>query len=298
MSEQISPVKVCFSGAGKAGSWKIRGEQISSARSNWKVAQDLTSQEINSFDVFCFVKRVDQDLLKVLKKRKKIVVFDIVDSWAQPDDGINFDNYDKVIQLFRGKWSKIQADAYIFPNQTMYKDFVNFVPYGEAIYHHYYPKITPIDLKPTAKYVVYEGAAHYLGEMRADVEKICRKLGLELLVNPENYSIGDIGISFRDGVHNSYLANRYKSNVKLANFYGAGMPCVCSYKEVSYHETDNGDVRFFTNITELEQQLDELRDYNVRRKIHESFLLKRKEFEIGKIVRQFEIFFLKCLGQK
>jgi hypothetical protein len=105
----------------------------------------------------------------------------------------------------------------------------------------------------------------------------------------------DLGIAARGGVHDSFLANMYKSNVKLANCYGAGLPCVMTAKDRSYHETDQGDVRFFANASQLETQIDALLDYETRRRTQERFVAMRGDFAIAQMADVFERFFMALL---
>ena len=44
-------------------------------------------------------------------------MYDIVDSWNQPDDDALYKN-DKQARDFLKKWNEIDADAYIFPTKT------------------------------------------------------------------------------------------------------------------------------------------------------------------------------------
>jgi glycosyltransferase involved in cell wall biosynthesis len=151
--------------------------------------------------------------------------------------------------------------------------------------------MAPITIRERAAVVGYEGAAAYLGPWRGVVEAACRKLGLQFVVNPTDLRSIDIGLAARGGVHASTMARRYKSNVKLANFYGAAIPCVVDDGEVSYHETDDGSVRFFTTEQQLVEQLAELRSYETRLRIHQSFLETRERYTLEAIAAQYDEYF-------
>ena len=92
----------------------------------------------------------------------------------------------------------------------------------------------------------------------------------------------------RGGVHASLLARRYKSNVKLANFYGAGIPCVVDDAEVSYHETDNGEVRFFATAREVEERLAELLPFDTRLRVHRAFVATRADYALDAVAARYE----------
>jgi len=148
-----------------------------------------------------------------------------------------------------------------------------FVPNPVTIYHHHKPWLKPTTIKQRPEIVGYEGNAEYLGEWADTAKMICAEIGMRFAVNPEDFQHIDIGFAARGGPHGSLMASRYKSNVKLANFYGAGIPCVMQASEVSYRETDNGKVLFFTNPDQLRLCLKQLMFHSTRFAIHCSFIM-------------------------
>ena len=101
----------------------------------------------------------------------------------------------------------------------------------------------------------------------------------------------------RGGQHGNFLARSYKSNVKLANAIGSGTPALVHFEEMSAHDTDTGDVLFFTDQPgSFERQLDNhINDLELRRHIHRRFINAAPRFHISSIANQFENFFLKVL---
>lgn len=222
------------------------------------------------------------------------MVFDIVDSWAQPDDGLRYSDLSGARAFFStvwGDWPKIHS--FIFPNRAMQRDLSSLVRHSTCIYHHYRPGISVNPIRRAVATIGYEGNVGYLGEWRAIIEDVSTKRGLNFVVNPENLSQADLVFIARGGVHGSYMAHRYKSNVKLANALGSGSPCLALEKEWSCHETDTGDVRFFANREQLEVQLNVLLDQETRRSIHKNFMLARHAFAIDRIANDFEAYFLR-----
>ncbi len=285
-----SPVRVCFAGF-PSGSWEIRGKQIAACRTNWTERRDYERLDLDAYDVFCFVKFPLPSLIRALHRRGKIVVLDVLDSWLQPEEGLLCANVGDARKLYEKKWSRNRFHAYIFPNLTMMADLGSLTPQRSFIYHHYRPGLAPIEVRECVKRVGYEGNPSFLGPYYEILNRMCAERGLEFVVNPSDYRSLDIGIACRGGIHESFMSSRYKSNVKLANFYGAGLPCLVSHKEFSYQETDNGSVLFFDSERALAEQLDRLLSFSFRKQIHASFLETRKHFSIEHISSLYEAFF-------
>jgi len=147
-------------------------------------------------------------------------------------------------------------------------------------------------IRTTVRKVGYEGA-NYLGKWQSLIEEQCHKKNIKFIVNPANYTDIDIVVLVREGIHGSFLAKHYKSNVKLANAYGSGTPALVHVDEMSAHDTDTGDVYFFSDQPgSFERQLDKLLNNEyLRKEIHNNFLLASESFQIRNIASQFEVFF-------
>lgn len=226
--------------------------------------------------------------MRLLSALGKVVLFDALDCWRQPEDGVANDSLDKIRLWFEQFFRDLPVDGVIFANRTMAEDLRDLVPNPSFIYHHYRPTLRPVAVREQARVVGYEGEAAYLGPWRAIIESACRKRGLSFVVNPADFSDIDIGVAARGGEHASLMARRYKSNVKLANFYGAGIPCVVHSEDVSYRETDNGEVRFFASAAELEARLDELLPLATRRRVQETFLTSAQAFTLASVADRYE----------
>lgn len=294
-----SPLSVCFTSRSSAGAWQIRGQQIAAMRSNWTAFNQPTDEELALADLVCLVKKPDLGIIQRVRQLGKPIVFDIVDSWAQPEDGLKHTDLSKARELFAPTWRCIGADGYIFPTRRMQEDLGQLVPERLTIYHHYWPQIKKNPVREQVAVIGYEGG-DYLGEWRSRIEKACLDRGIRFVVNPTNYTELDIVILVRGGPHGSFLSQQYKSNVKLANAMGSGTPALVHFDEMSAHDTDTGDVLFFTDRPgSFERQLDLLiGDYALRMHIHQKFLNAAPKFHINNIADQFEGFFLKILEMK
>jgi hypothetical protein len=284
----VAAPRTCFFGSSKMGSWKIRAQQIASTRATWSSAETLTPQAIVDNDVFVAIKRHYRARLGLLKRLGKVVLYDVLDCWQQPQDGLLCSDMDKVRRWFEAWFADLPVDSVIFPNRTMMEDLGHLVPNPVCIYHHFWPGMKPIEVRRQAQVVGYQGEASYLGPWQRVVERACRRLGLRFETNPRDLRSVDIGLAARGGVHASLMSHRYKSNVKLANFYGAAIPCIVDTAEASYRETDNGEVRFFANAEELEARLEELLPFDTRTRIHRSFLEVRQQFTLEAIADRYD----------
>jgi hypothetical protein len=292
LKKKISPVSVCFTSKSSAGTWQIRGKQIAATRENWVATNKPTDEDIFNCHLLCVVKKTDHRIIQMAKKYKKPIVFDIVDSWAQPEDGLRIDGLFSASHLFKKKWDSIDADGYIFPTLNMERHMGKLVRDRLTIYHHYWPNIKKNPLRKDVLTVGYEGA-DYLGEWRDKLIEICSRRGLNFVINPAEYTDMDIVVIARGGQHANFLSQNYKSNVKLANAYGSGTPAIVHCNEMSAHDTDCGDVLFFTDFPgSLERQLDKLiSSFDLRYSMHQSFLKASRFFSIDKISDDFEIYF-------
>jgi hypothetical protein len=286
-------LRVCFTGKNTAGSWIIRGEQIAGQRDHWEAINHtrFSNKDIDRFDVFCFVKRPIPGLMEKLIRKRKVVVFDIVDSWGQPADSLGIESISQAQKYFQERWEKWPVHSFIFPNKTMRRDLDHLVPHSTTIYHHYFPKLKPVKIKEKIETIGYEGNIRYIEGWVPQIEKIAKKMGAKFVLNPESIESIDIGIAARSNPYDNLLERRYKSNVKLANLYGAGVPALMSANDFSYHETDCGEVRFFNSVEQLEEQLEDLSRFELRNQISEKFIQMRDHFCIEKIASYYEQYF-------
>lgn len=295
----VSAVKVCFTSRSSAGAWQIRGLQIASMRSNWTALNKPSDEDLERADLICVVKKPDSRVIERARRMGKALVFDIVDSWAQPDDGLKYTDVAKAREFFSKAWKSVDADGYIFPTRRMEERLGELVRDRITIYHHCRPQIQRNPIRERVSVVGYEGGA-YLAEWAPRIERACAERGIRFVVNPPQYTDLDIVILVRGGEHGTFLARQFKSNVKLANAIGSGTPALAHFEEMSAHDTDTGDVLFFTDQPgSFERQLDRLiEDLALRKEIHEHFLAAAPRYHIENIAAQFEGFFLNILDKK
>lgn len=286
-----SPLRVLFTGRNTAASWTIRAQQIAACRTSWRATHRAEDAELRDCDVMCVVKRPDAELVRRARRHDVPVVFDVLDSWAQPADGLACRDRQAAVALFREKWTPFAYDGVIFPNRTMREHLGALAVASTFIYHHFVPGLEVNAWREEARTVGYVGSDRYLGPWEAVLARVCDELGLKFVANPPSFAQIDIGVCVRGGEHDNFLANTYKSNVKLANFYGAGVPALAGVKERSCHETDTGFVHFFADEPQLRSQLARLLDPSRRRDVRERFVEARDAFRIERMAEAYESFF-------
>ena len=280
------------------GSWQVRAKQMATARGSWIATGDLEPAHVLGNDCFVAVKRPFRRRLRLLHGMGRVTVYDVVDCWAQPDDGLRHADLPAIRGYFERHFDGLAVDGVVFPNRTMCEDLGDLVPNPTWIYHHYWPGMAPIEVRERPRVVGYEGAADYLGPWRQAIETACRRLGLAFVVNPPSLRDIDIGLAVRGGIHASTMAQRYKSNVKLANFYGAGIPCLVGADEASYRETGVDEVRFFATPAQFAEQLAELCSFETRLRVHRAFLAVRERFSLPAIAAQYDDYLQRLAGKR
>lgn len=252
---------IVVTGNGKAGSWKIRGEQLGMAIGA-EICPNAGKRDLADADLVIVVKRTPDYVISHLRELKKPWIWDVVDPWPQPC-GNDWARSDAVGWL-RGTLDYLKPTGAVFPTRIMaYEAQFN----GPALYlpHHARPGLTALEPRGNVSGVVYEGAEHYLGRWRAVIEDACRVRGWRFYVNPPDIRVADIGLAVRDAT--GWPGTAWKSNVKLANIQAAGLPFVGTM-ERGYLETGNGTETFIRDEEGLCEAFDRLRSYEVRRFIY------------------------------
>ena len=204
-----------FVGRGKAGSWKVRGEQIAD-----QIGVDAIEKP-NMIDLVKYGKIVVvKRFTPVMNGYAGTIIWDVVDSWPQPV-GNNWTRQqciDHVKTTARQNGIEYMIAATEKMRQDLDADF--------TLYHHHRPGIKRNPIRPILKTIGYEGDPRFLGRWRKIIDKICEKYDLNFVINPRE--LFDVDVALRDGPWKGYATNNWKSNVKLANAQGSGTPIICN----------------------------------------------------------------------
>lgn len=249
-------MNVLFTGRGTSGSWQCRGVQLGGELGD--VIPKAT--DFTGYDLVVLVKRPAKGQIEAIKRSGLPWVWDVVDFYPQPI--CTKWPKDKAVKWVRDQIDAFDPNAVIWPNRRMAQDC-----YGPrrhmVLYHHYRPGLCPRSVEDRIRTVGYEGSPKYLGRWLPAIRKACKRRGWRFTTEgtPQDF---DACVAFRDDAFNGYAQKHWKSNVKLANCHGAGVPFIGA-SEFGYMETATGHEIFCDDILDLDQCLDLLTDERRRK---------------------------------
>lgn len=258
-------MKILVTGRGGAASWTIRGEQLGHAMGA-TVKPMATLSDCRAADVIVVVKRVPDELLQAVRQSGRPWVYDIVDAYPQPECA-GWSQL-QACQWLRDHLNRLKPTAVVWPTLRMQAD--STYP-GWVLYHHYRPGLEVMPVRERIRRIGYEGRAEYFAAWVMMVLSECNRIGAEFVMNPASISQVDVVLALRAGKWNGYCQRHWKSNVKLANAHGSGVPFI-GLTEAGYLETAAGGEQLIQAPHELGQALDMLSDPAVRVSVHEKFL--------------------------
>jgi hypothetical protein len=260
-------MNLLFTGRGRAGSWKVRGEQLGHA-CGAAVTQAPTIQQCREADRIVVVKRTPEDVLATIRKSGTPWVYDIVDCYPQP--GCTDWGKHEAIEWVQARLKKLAPSAVVWPNQRMRQDCDTGLP-GFVLPHHYRPGIAINPIREQVRVVGYEGAKAYIESWRETIEYECRRRGWRFEVNPAQLADLDIVLAVRSAPWDCYVTQHWKSNVKLANAHGSGTPFI-GQPEDGYRETQSGAEYWTKTAHGLGVCFEWLAPQDTRRQVSERFL--------------------------
>lgn len=258
-------MRLLFTGNGKSGSWKIRGEQVGDAL-NAVVKPHATKADFKSADLVFAVKRVSGQTALDLRGRNW--VWDIVDAYPQPES--TSWGKERTINWARSEIERLKPTAIIWPNQRM-RDDVGFDGLSMVIHHHHRPGLKMNNIRESIKFVGYEGSPRYMADLEPEIKQECMYRGWTYVPDPKSISDLDVVIAMRSRKWDGYATRHWKSNVKLANAHGSGTPFVGA-KEDGYLETASGCEYWADDMDQLRYSFDMLESQSSRQLISDRFL--------------------------
>lgn len=261
-------MRIIITGCGKAGSWKIRGDQLGRAIGA-DVRPNADRQTVNKYQLAIFVKRVPSWSADIP------CVWDMVDCFLQPAIKQQYIVTSEII----AKKSRFSASVAATEKMRIdtHADF--------ALPHHYREGITESQVRPMVRAVGYEGCEKYLGEWRPVIEHECRKRGYMFVVNPPRLSDCDLLIGVRSEKWRDYATDHWKSNVKMANAVAACVPFI-GLPESGYAEM-NLPFYAVNSPSDIGLAFDHLRDFETRLKIADKYRDAKKDYSLESIANRY-----------
>jgi hypothetical protein len=224
-------MRLLFTGRGTSGSFQIRGVQLGEAMG---ATVEPRARSAEGYDAAILVKRAEHELLQTLRRAKVPIVWDIVDSWPQPD-GNNW-GHAQCMAWLSSELARIAPQAVIAPTRAMADDvrlIARSLPVL-ALPHHHRPGLAPVPAREV-RTVGYEGGEGYIAASRVAIEAQCVSRGMRFVVNPQDVTQCDVLLAWRDA--DGYAVRNWKSNVKSATAHALGIPIICrresGYKEMA-----------------------------------------------------------------
>lgn len=256
-------MRVLVSGrGGGSGSWLIRGVQLGQAIG---ATVEASANVIKGYDLVVVVKRPRPDLVYRVKQAGVPLVWDVVDSWPQPEGNV-WDELQCLTWLER-EINSIRPQAIVAATKSMADDCKRFGVPVLTLPHHVRPGLKRNPIRDRKNLVVgYEGGPQYLGWWFEFLDKECSRRGWSFVISPQSLTDLDIVVAMRE--QGGYAPLHWKSNVKLANAQGSGTPCVIN-RECGYLETASGAEKWASNQQEMLAALDALEPLEERRAVSE-----------------------------
>lgn len=277
--------RVLFCGGSPyAGSWQMRAEQIAACRPDWLAVNTPTLEQIEAAEAIVVVKRAKPGLANLLRGSGKALVWDALDFWQQPEDGLKVQNTADAQALVVSWCEMLRPRAIIAATQAMAEDLRGFAEQVVCIYHH--ARLNTI-IRPPGNVLHYDGMARYLGGWGALAELATMRIGWRFDIAPPDVDAGAL-LAVRDGAHGSWLARRWKSNVKAVNAIALGLPFI-AWPDAAYLETvPEGLGLWFTNETEFYEQVQMLKRAEIFSRASAAAEKVREDFSLPAIVNRYE----------
>lgn len=282
-------VKILFTGYSRAGSWKIRGEQMAEAIGGTAISR-ATREQMIPYDIVVYVKRPSAEIINSIQKNGSVFVWDVVDSWPQPE-GNGWDQ-ERAKKWLNDCIATMRPNAVVCATQAM-QGHIDCKVRSVTIPHHAMPWLNVTPIRDQVKAVGYFGRADFLDHWEYSIRAACQERGWEFLINPERMDMIDIGVAFRGGRWQGFATDNWKSNVKLANFQASGTPCVLAF-ERGYCETATGGEYFADNVKGLRMAFDWLSPKENRIEVQKRLLTHK--IDIKTVAEQYKNFLLSLIA--
>lgn len=210
-------MKILMVGSGK-GSWTVRGLQLGAAIGA-RVKMHPDHGDFAWADLVVFVKRVEARHIHQAQRLRKLIVWDALDFWDQPEHNALTES--EALALLQAQIARIRPVLTIGATEAMATACG-----GAYLPHHSWQGLSPTPARDVVTTVVYEGKRKHLGRWGKAVQSECARRGWAFVINPPDLRAADIIVAFRDGQWDGWMCREWKSGVKIVNALAAGRPII------------------------------------------------------------------------
>jgi hypothetical protein len=246
-----------FIGMSERTSGIIRGHQVSLSLKNSKFIDATQLHEIQKIknEIVVFVRSVNDDLVKHLKRNGCIIGYDLLDR-------ISADKFFYNKNVDYSRYNQHNIDFYIVNNSLTKNELSSYtekniyvIPHHHVNFGKHKNNINKI------KTVGYVGLPEQL-DCYDDLKSFCNSNNLNFITTHPNtpqecidvHKKIDLGVIFLEKNDVREVTKKYKPNAKLTNFQSFGIP-VISVSYESYREFGNGHWVEINDYQELEKNI-------------------------------------------
>lgn len=228
-------------GGPDSGASRMRAEQLGAAmgaRVHVHPYRDPPAADVAWAEVVVIVKRLKKRFrrwIETMRQSPKIVVWDTLDFWKQPD--LNGLGPEAAMEHYQRTRETIGPRLAIGATAQMATDCGSvYLP------HHYRLGRTPRPVRRAVEVVGYEGSDRYLEEWRPALEDACAARGWQFVIDAEEVPEADLYVALRGGVWGGWMTTHWKSGVKYGNALAAGRPIITQWTAAYAEMTPPGSL--------------------------------------------------------
>lgn len=192
----------------------MRGHQLGTALGA-RIKGTPVADDLQWADVVVLIKRAGLEHATAVQRSGRPIVWDALDFWDQPAQ--NRLNETEARALLQGTMATIKPALVIGATEAMARASA-----GVYLPHHPWVGLKAAAARPVVSTVGYQGTRKFLGQWGLALMSECERRGWKFALNPQDLRTCDLLVALRDGEHDGWMCQQWKSGVKLGNAMAAG----------------------------------------------------------------------------
>jgi hypothetical protein len=243
-------MNILFTGAGRHGSWQMRGIQLAAQRASWRAVSNATKTDLSNVDVVVVVKNAGDETLNLLRHWRGPIVYDPLDFWTsfpkRRNEFTRIDSPAAACEAFGEHFRRMNPALILCPTRAMAEDIAGLGIPVDVFYHHFDPRLETIPPNTGRKKIVLCHGAPTLGLWKPALRASSFLSNAKFIAtNAALPPPANVLVAVRGGRHTDWITWRWKSNIKAATALRLGLPLV-AWPEASYLETHPSGLWFRT----------------------------------------------------